>query len=390
MNILMLLEHHFPPDIRVEKEIKTLLANGYQITVACVSDKDETETNDNKNLTIIRKRIPKFVYKSSVGALKFPFYFNFWRAFVNSIIKQEQIDVLHVHDLPLAKIAWEIREKHSILFVLDLHENYPYMLQVSPHTKTIPGKLLSSFNQWLEYEKTMIKEADLVLSVIEEQKDRLVALGADPEKIYLVSNTPIIEKDMIHEETTLNKKRNVFLYAGNFYSARGLNILIPAFNAIALQVSDTQLWLVGNGKNLQKMKQYAHQFPTYDRIVFYGWQTYEKTLSLIAESDFTIIPHLRNGHSDNTIPNKLFQYMMLGKTVISSNCPPIERILTECQAGLTYNDKDIQELSDKMLYAIHHREEMRMMGQNGRKAVVEKYNWNFAAKNLIAGYQHLF
>jgi len=35
LQVLMVLEHLFPPDIRVEKEINSLLLAGYKVVLAC-------------------------------------------------------------------------------------------------------------------------------------------------------------------------------------------------------------------------------------------------------------------------------------------------------------------------------------------------------------------
>lgn len=40
-------------------------------------------------------------------------------------------------------------------------------------------------------------------------------------------------------------------------------------------------------------------------------------------------------------------------------------------------------------YLIEHPDEARKMGENGRKAVVEKYNWETESKKLIAVYEDL-
>jgi glycosyltransferase involved in cell wall biosynthesis len=387
MKILMTLENDFSPDIRVEKEIRTLTSAGYEIVLACITRTGKDEIIRQGLLTIHRKRIPEFIYKTSVAALKFPLYFNFWRAFLQSLYSKQSFDLIHVHDLPLARVAIEIRERREIPVLLDLHENYPWLLQVSHHTQTLAGKLLSSHEQWVRYEREMVCQADIILSVIEEQRERLIELGAAPERIYLVSNTPELS-DIPGIGTGKGNDKFVFVYAGNFGANRGIEIVFSALKEVVSKSPAFLLRLVGNGKRTtHHLKKMADDLSLSEQIDFCGWQPYEKMLNFIAEGDVAILPHLKNPHSDHTIPNKLFQYMMLAKPVIASNCKPIKRIIEKTDSGYIYQDRDHLDLSEKMLYAVNNRQEIILKGKNGRKAVQEIYNWQRSGENLLAAYK---
>ena len=70
---------------------------------------------------------------------------------------------------------------------MDLHENWPVLLNLSSHTQTL-GKLLFSEKQWRNYEKEVLGQVDGIITVIEEAKDRLIEIGIDSDKIEVVSN----------------------------------------------------------------------------------------------------------------------------------------------------------------------------------------------------------
>ncbi|HJN05810.1 MAG TPA: glycosyltransferase, partial [Bacteroidales bacterium] len=148
MKILMVLDHEFPPDPRVENEINSLTKAGHEIILACYTLQNRPTCEKSGSTNIYRKPISKFIYKSSVGILKFPFYFNFWKSFLDSLSETLEFDAIHIHDLPLAKIGYEFAKKHNIPFVLDLHENWPSLLETSEHANTFLGKILSTNKQW--------------------------------------------------------------------------------------------------------------------------------------------------------------------------------------------------------------------------------------------------
>ncbi|HHE37073.1 MAG TPA: hypothetical protein ENL20_00665, partial [Candidatus Cloacimonetes bacterium] len=87
MKILMVLENEFPPDTRVENEIQTLSNAGHEIHLACLTFQNKKEFEQKENYLIHRKKISDFTFKTSVGCLKFPFYFNFWRKYLIELFR---------------------------------------------------------------------------------------------------------------------------------------------------------------------------------------------------------------------------------------------------------------------------------------------------------------
>ncbi len=384
MKVLMLLEHNFPPDIRVEKEINSLIDNNYEVILACTVKSNETvKIIKQKGLTVIHKKIPSFIYKSSVACLKFPLYFHWWQSFLSPLFQKHKFDAIHIHDLPLAKVGILLKNKYHIPLILDLHENYPFLLQESPHTQTAIGKLLSSHQQWLDYEIEMLNKADFLISIVQEQKDRIVRLGVSPDKIFIVSNTPALsDLDLINQfDESPASDKFVFIYAGNIDATRGIDTMIKAFNKADL--ANAELWIVGDTKRIEKQR-YASP-----KVIFYGWQSMKEIYRLLLKSNVALLPHLRNKNSDYGIPNKLFQYMLAAKPVIANNCPAIERIFQKCNCGIVYKDGDCDELSEKMKFVYENYDEVKMKGLRGQYAVKKKFNWSIEEKELLKLYQEL-
>jgi len=114
MKILMVLDHEFPPDVRVENEIEALTEAGHQVYIACYTMKNRDLADQFGTVVNHRKAISKFTHKTSVGCLKFPFYFNFWRGYLFNLQKQNIFDAVHNHDLPLAQLGFEMKSKFVI------------------------------------------------------------------------------------------------------------------------------------------------------------------------------------------------------------------------------------------------------------------------------------
>jgi glycosyltransferase involved in cell wall biosynthesis len=88
----------------------------------------------------------------------------------------------------------------------------------------------------------------------------------------------------------------------------------------------------------------------------------------------------------NGMPNKLFEYMAAGLPVIVSNFPLWKEIVEGNNCGLTVDPMAPREIARAIGYLIGHPDEAMKMGENGRKAVLEKYNWESEGKKLLEVY----
>jgi glycosyltransferase involved in cell wall biosynthesis len=388
MKILMILESEFPPDVRVENEMLALTEAGHKVHLACSSRKNRPEYEEIGSSIVHRKAMSDFIYKSSVGCLRFPFYFNFWRRFVFALCKREKYDAIHIHDLPLSRIGVEVRRKYNARLIIDLHENWPALLKTAVHLQTIPGRLLSSNEQWVRYEKEMLPEADKVITIIEEARDRVAALGIDSEKICMVSNTINLENLEVKSSGKDADYLTLF-YGGAINRHRGLQIVLEALKMCVLKNLKVRLWIVGAGSYRNELEKISGVLDISSNVKFWGQKPFHEMLELLAQSDAALIPHLRTDNNDASSPNKLYQYMYLNKPVISSDCTSLKRIISETNTGFIYKNDSPEELFLLLEKLCTDRRLLEETDGNGRKAVLEKYNWNFDKKRLIKAYCEL-
>lgn len=377
----MILDREFPPDIRVENEIQALLGAGYEVHIACYTQKSRPSLEKAGDLTIHRKPISTFIYKSSLASLTLPFYFRFWKKFIDELFVNQKFDILHIHDLPLAGVGIYFGRKYGIKVNVDLHENWPAFLKISRHSNTIAGKILSPVFLWRRYERKCLEEADSIIVVVEEAKERLNALGIQSEKIHVVSNT--INVAGLNSSQTSDHKDIILYYAGGINYHRGLQDIIIAMG----KSSDKSIKFVilGEGSYRKTLEKLVNKLSLSDRVIFEGYQPFKTVMERMFLSDFAVIPHIKSEHTDSTIPHKLFQYMYAEKPVIASNCLPIKRIIEETGAGLIYRStEELSEILDK-LSSIEYRE----MSRKGREAVMQKYNWNVDSQVLLNLYKGL-
>jgi len=115
------------------------------------------------------------------------------------------------------------------------------------------------------------------------------------------------------------------------------------------------------------------------------------------EEVYTILPRCHVGmailhptpNNIESVVTKLFEYMAVGLPVIASNFPLYKELIEGNNCGLTVDPLNPREIAQAVEYLIEHPDEARKMGENGRKAVVVKYNWETESKKLIDVYEDL-
>ena len=383
----MLLENDFLRDSRVEKEVHTLFKAGHEIIVAAISRSGLPLEERRNDCLVIRKNIPELILKTSVGALKFPIYFNFWRSFLRDILKDYKIDAIHVHDLPLCRMGIELKKKYNVKLVIDLHENWPALLSVSSHANTFIGKILSSEKQWRSYEKTCAMAADRIITVVDEMKERISRLGIPEGKIFVLENTPEINTPY---ELKYERDERFFtlIYIGGISFHRGLQYIIDGMSLLVPDLP-VRLWIAGDGKYSHILKDQVRKLSLQKFVEFFGMVSKEKTEDLMKKADLGLIPHIRSEQSDNSSPNKLFEYMAAGLPVLASDCISVKRVIAETEIGRTYIFDSPTDFKHVLKKLYDEKRESVIFASNGTKAIREKYNWEQSSVSLLTLYSGL-
>lgn len=383
----MILDHDFPPDVRVEKEIETLINNKHEIILACYNyKKNLPEFEEKKNLKIYRKSISKFSYKSSVAILKLPFYFSFWKKFIFGILEKEVVDAIHIHDLPLSKIGEKVKRKYNIPLVIDLHENWPASLETATHTNTIAGKILSSNKQWRKYEKKIIKHADKIITVVDEMKDRIAKLEINENKIHVVSNT-ISPKDFPLTIDKPDPNFTTLFYAGGINIHRGLQIVIKAIPLILKEIPNVRLNIIGTGSYQVHLEKLVSDLNISNHVSFLGWKDLLEISKHLAKSDIALIPHLKSEQTDCSSPNKLYQYIYAKKPILTSNCNSLVRIIEETKSGISYIHNSPEDFK-KAFFELLNNQNNTIDLDYGLNLINTKYNWSVDSKRLVDLYSN--
>jgi len=387
----MLLQSDYPPDIRLTKEIRALVGADHQLFLLCNNSRKMPALEVVDGAQVIR--LPSFSYLPAGWSkfLRLPLFLSpLWLWYALKCIIRHNIDILHVHDLPLAPLVVLVGRLLHMPVIYDMHENYPAaMANWASQQKGIQRLIKSPVVANL-LNRLVLKLAARIIVVVEEQRDNLIREGIPSNKISIVGNTVDVD-EFLHlpiDKEIFDRYQSLYmiLYLGSFSSDRGLETAIRAMKLIRNDVPNAHLLLVGNGKNMPDLQTLTKKESLENQVGFVGWVPFVKVASYMAASKICIIPQPSNAANDTTLPHKLFQYMLIEKPVLTSDAAPLKRIVTECRCGEVFHSDDEQDFARSVI-KMHHSSVP--YGQNGKRMVFEKYHWQETSKQLLKLYEQI-
>ena len=398
MNIGMVLAgRDFPPDIRVEKEIRALQAEGHQCFVICDHISQKPFRDEWDGSVILRIPLLSLMFRKLNSLIFRLFFLNIdWFRNLLRIAREESLDVLHVHDLPMTGTTLRVGKVLKIPVIADFHENYPAALRYyRPVAKTVLQKILGDSQgsyRWRRYEKRAAKKADQIIVVVDEAKERLSGEGIDPQKIVVIENTIDVDHflSLGRNNEILDKYHGQFLisYIGGFGSHRGLDTAIKAMPKVIERIPSARLLLVGKGRIKPALQILAESLGIESHVTFEDWRPFAEVPGYIQASQICLIPHQSNPHTEATSPHKLFQYMLMEKPVVVSSCKPLKRVVEATGAGLVFSAGDSEDLAGVIL-RLEDETLRNDLGRAGKQAVLDRYNWERTSRDLARLYENI-
>jgi len=376
----------YPWDVRLEKVAQACLEAGHSVCMVSKGRRGLADAEVVSQAEVVRVFPASTAWPNWIAKIaNYPLFLNpAWRTAALETFREKQVDVIIVRDLPLALLGVWVGEALNKPVVLDMAENYPAALVA--YQNPIYKPFLFG-NAWLprKYEQLCVRRLQHVFVVAEEQRQRLLALGADAGKITLVGNTPtasFVNSCGANGNGRSGAGKLDLLYVGKLDVHRGVDLLLRAMPALRQEFPSLQLTLVGDGKHKEQLVALARELGLGDAVVFPGWVNWNRITDFIQASTVCVIPHLRSEHTETTLPNKLFDYMALSKPVVASDCRPLQQIIEDRNCGLTFRSGDVESLQ-AALRSMLLDPAREQKGSNGRRAVEQEYNWEVDKQRLL-------
>lgn len=289
---------------------------------------------------------------------------------VRKIIQRDQPDVLHFHDPELLFLAQKLAKKHTVIY--DAHEDLPKQIMSKFYIKPFLRKTVAALARYIE--KRTATKIYGVISVVDDIVERFQKY--QPNTI-LLANYPVINTE---EVIDYEQKNGDIVYAGLVEQIRGALEMAK----VAGQIQEP-VHIYGPLQNEMLKTECEQLSDSFAR--FYGNINQETLFNILKISSIGLILCHPVPNYINSSPNKLFEYMANGMAVVASNFPVWKDIVEVYKCGVCVNPLDVNAIREAVLYLKNNPETVIEMGKNGRKAVLERFNWEVESKKLIDFYR---
>jgi glycosyltransferase involved in cell wall biosynthesis len=367
--VCILTTVHSPFDVRIfYKEAKTLVDAGFNVSL--IAQHDKNETIDRVRILALPKTESRIrrMFRLPVRA--------FWMAL------RLRADGYHFHDPELLPVGVLLKVLTRKKVIYDVHEDYGKQILSKLYIPRIIRKQLAFLVRITEYFCSKLFDAIITAT------DEILGDFYYHKRAVSVKNFPIFTNFSIRRNNGDGENALFSLiYIGGLDEIRGITQIIKALEFFN---SDNQLKLTLCGDFYPEDYEWKlRSLEGFKKVEYLGWLEPYQIPDLLGKCDAGIVCFLPEPNHMNAMPNKMFEYMAAGLPVIASNFPLWKRIVGGSGCGICVDPLKPEEIARAITYLVNHHDLRKEMGENGRKAVLEKFNWEKESKKLIEIYEAL-
>ncbi|MDD2981790.1 MAG: glycosyltransferase family 4 protein [Crocinitomicaceae bacterium] len=355
---------HPSDDVRIfHKECVSLAKAGYGVFLVAANTNERFE----KGVQIINA--------SSTATGRFSRMWKTTKA-VYQKAKELDVDVYHFHDPELLPFALKLKRQGKKV-IYDAHEDLPRQISGKPW---IPA-LLRKPTAWIieKYENYVVSRLNYVIvstPTIERRFKKITSA------CLAVCNYPIVEE--ISSPSVWSEKQQEICYVGGLTKIRGIVEIVEALQF----TPEVKLNLAGKFSP-ESFRNQVTSLRSWNQVNELGYQNREGIISILNRSKIGLVTLYPQSNYLDSLPIKMFEYMLAGIPVVASNFPLWKEIIADSQCGVTIDPKNPTEIAQAITELLSDDEGMRAMGLRGRQKVLEKYNWTAEAYKLLDIYDQV-
>lgn len=220
--------------------------------------------------------------------------------------------------------------------------------------------------------KRMFLYAAAVIAVSNDMKNRLIALGAPAEKIYL---NPYGIDIALFQPCDPSANPPNFISVGRFTPKKAPDLLIRAFHIVAQKYPEARLVMIGGDDGLLEIcKSLVDQLSLKNNVHFAGILNSNQIRTILGDSR-AFVQHsvtAPDGDMEGT-PVAILEASASGLPVISTKHAGIKDAVIHGETGLLVDEHDVEKMAKYMIQMIEHPEMAKEMGQKGRTYIEQNY-----------------
>ncbi|AOG12836.1 MULTISPECIES: glycosyltransferase family 4 protein [unclassified Agrobacterium] len=286
-------------------------------------------------------------------------------------------DVYHLHDPELLPLC-PLLKRRGKRVIFDAHEDVPKQILGKHYLpRMLRGSIAGSF---AIFERFICRYTDGIIAATPTIREKFQAFHSHVED---VNNFPLVGELDPPKQHKLSGTG--VCYIGSIAGIRGIREVV---RALELSRSDAHLLLAGGFAETDTEAE-VRAAAGWCKVEYLGILGREGVKEVLAGSVAGLVTLYPTANYLDSLPIKMFEYMAAGIPVIASNFPLWREIVDGNHCGVCVDPKDPAAIAAAIDDFVLDPVRASAMGDNGRRAVLGRYNWDREESKLLAFYGRL-
>lgn len=225
---------------------------------------------------------------------------------------------------------------------------------------------INRFLLWLS--KFTVKRATAVRVMSQGQREKLLQAGVDAEKIRVIS-TPVDLKKYEATETRADlTKEKIILHVGRDDQVKDYDTLVKTFKLVKEKYPAVKLWQAGASSYLKAAMAQNNFFAD---IEILGKKDQQDLIKIYQQSDIIVLTS-----TSESFGKVLVEANACAKPVVATQTTGAKEIIQDGVNGFLTPIGQPEILAQKILFLLNNPEPAKIMGENGKRMMAEKFGNN--------------
>lgn len=279
----------------------------------------------------------------------------------------------------------DIIHAHSHLYSSTVFCAFMKIIGSSPLVITNHGLISSIAPMWIQklyiptVARCVYRISDKIICYTETERDRLIDLGVNAEKISVIHNG--VDTDHFAPLANIPAK-NQILWIGKYVPGKGVEYLLRGFQLFSREFPDYTLLMIGRGPQKDDCTKMIEDLGLNEKVILRDFVDNKDLPEIYQQSSLFVLPSLMEG-----VPRTILEAMACGVPVACTELPQLVKIVSGC--GLLFPPKDPEALAAALSTLVSDHEMAQGCGRNGRKKAVSTYSWSDTVSKTLDLYSSL-
>lgn len=284
---------------------------------------------------------------------------------LSSIIKQEEITIIHTHHRMSAFYTEIVRKKNKFVFINTAHNTFNdnrWMTKFAYKNANIIACGQMVRNNLIDYFKIPNTQVTVIHNAIEAFNGRIEVIEElkklKDDGYYLVGNV------------------------GRFAEQKGMKYFIDSYPLVKANINKIKYILIGDGAEKEELKKQIKNLGIQEEVVFLGFR--RDVQNVLSQINLLVLSSLWEG-----LPLTPIEGFSVGKTVIATAVDGTVEIVKNGENGFLIPSKNSKAIAEKIVYLYNNPEVQKNMEQDAYDTFIQEFSFKQFSDSILNYYKKI-